>query len=717
MGAMRDEPLLTTDTSISSFIPEPGSSYLFATSVEERSAHSAEWESRATGVHFVRLTDQQPASFSAEILGQQRMVLLRSREQLLQFWRDVPSDVVYFDITGLSHHVWAPLLRVGVIVKSRIIGVYVEPGDYRPSLTPTEGEIFDLSERILGIAPLPGFASLVESSDEAVCFVPLLGFEGTRFAYVLEHVQPPGGKIVPIVGVPGFRPEYPFYTYHGNRSPLLETRAWRNVRFARANCPFSVFYLLQDIAAAYPLDTLKIAPIGTKPHALGAVLYAMATYKPVELVYDHPIRKPTRTLGTAKLLLYHLSALPLGMRMDSFYTPSPICNKMIGAVRSTLPLLVADFAAGSGELLKAAKQEWPDATFVATDLDRKTVRALRSLDNDWRVGMCDFLKTSSRQRCRALKGLEGRATLVLLNPPFSCRGGSHFEANVAGHRVRCSRAMAFLLNAIRYLAPKGEMVTIVPAGSLYSQKDERAWALLDMIFRSEVVDSNGHRTFNGCFPRTLIVHLCPKGRSPAMKTHSEKPTVAIAESCTLVLHRGKVPMYTVPDRKPRNAIPLVHSTSLQGSKLVLGEFYASTAEVTAVQGPLVLLPRVGQPKKTKLVFYAGTQKMVLSDCIFGLNCEKSALARLHDSMAKNWTAIEKLYTGTGAKYIAASTVACFVRSLGFRVQPANGYHRSHKLARAVDRRSDVEFTPNELTDIRRESERLRNGAPDYEGQN
>lgn len=311
MGAVRDEPVLTIETNISVFIPEPGSSYLFGTSVEERSAHSAEWESRAAGVHFIRLTEQQGAFFSAEIMGQQRKVLLRSREQLVQFWKDIPSDVVYFDITGLSHHIWAPLLRVGVGLKPRIIGVYVEPGDYRPSLTPTEGEIFDLSERILGIAPLPGFASLAESTDEDVCFVPLLGFEGTRFAYVMEHVQPAGGKTVPIIGVPGFKIEYPFYTYHGNRAPLTESRAWRNVRFARANCPFSVFYALQDIAATYPRDTLKIAPIGTKPHALGAVLYAMATLKPVELVYDHPIRKATRTAGTSRLLLYQLSALPL----------------------------------------------------------------------------------------------------------------------------------------------------------------------------------------------------------------------------------------------------------------------------------------------------------------------------------------------------------------------------------------------------------------------
>jgi hypothetical protein len=311
MAAVRDEPLLTTTTTVAAFVPEPGSAYLFGTSVEERSAHSAEWERRASAVEFARVTDQQPAGFTAEVGGSSTTVPLRSKEQLLRFCAAIRSDIVYLDITGLGHHVWAPLLRALLTTKARVLGVYVEPGDYRPSPTPTEGEIFDLSERILGISPLPGFASLTEPGDQDVCFVPLLGFEGTRFAYVLEHVQPPGGKIVPIIGVPGFRAEYPFYTYHGNRAPLMTSRAWKNVRFARANCPFSLFYALQEVAGAYPHDTLKIAPIGTKPHALGAVLYALATSKPVELVYDHPIRKATRTTGTAKLLVYHLSALPL----------------------------------------------------------------------------------------------------------------------------------------------------------------------------------------------------------------------------------------------------------------------------------------------------------------------------------------------------------------------------------------------------------------------
>ena len=166
----------------------------------------------------------------------------------------------------------------------------------------------DLSEKIEGIAPIAAlFTTLADIQSERVCFVPLLGFEGTRFAYMIEQVEPPGGKIVPIVGVPGFQVEYPFYTYLGNQPQLEATKAWKYIRYARANCPFSLFYVLEDVLKAYPHDHIKIAPIGTKPHALGAVLLCVASARTIELVYDHPRRKKQRTTGAAHLLEYALS--------------------------------------------------------------------------------------------------------------------------------------------------------------------------------------------------------------------------------------------------------------------------------------------------------------------------------------------------------------------------------------------------------------------------
>jgi hypothetical protein len=310
MREVRNRPVLTdTHDSISTFVPSAGSVYVYARSGEARSVHDAAWEAQASGVQFVPVLSQEPTSITVDLgSGDVREVPLRSSRSLEALWSTIAATVVYLDITGLSHHVWAPLLRAALANGRTVRVVYIEPYDYRYSSTPTEGDLFDLSERISGIAPLPGFASLGGSREDAV-FVPLLGFEGTRLQYVFEQVQPPGSKTVPIVGVPGFRPEYPFHTYYGNRAKLLETRAWQNVEFARANCPFSAMYALMDIATRWPSDTIKIAPIGTKPHALGAVLFYLSTARPVELVYDHPIRKRQRTIGAGAVSVYHVSAL------------------------------------------------------------------------------------------------------------------------------------------------------------------------------------------------------------------------------------------------------------------------------------------------------------------------------------------------------------------------------------------------------------------------
>lgn len=311
MLEVASRPLLTESfDSIEELIPTPSSVYFYGRSVEARSAHSDEWERRAVEVRFCPVVDGGNAQVSFQ---DGTTIALRAARRLQEYLEGnvgVGAETTcYLDITGLAHHVWAPLLRALLVTGSRLRVVYVEPASYRRSPNPTEGELFELTERIAGIAPLPGFASL-HGSDEDVLFVPMLGFEGTRLAYAIEHVQPAGDRIIPLIGVPGFRPEYPFHTYLGNRPSLESTKAWKNARFARANCPFSALYVLEDIAQQWPDSAMKVAPIGTKPHALGAVLFYLLSARPVELVYDNPIRKSQRTTGSDRVSVYHVSSLP-----------------------------------------------------------------------------------------------------------------------------------------------------------------------------------------------------------------------------------------------------------------------------------------------------------------------------------------------------------------------------------------------------------------------
>jgi len=293
---------------LAAFTPAANSVYIYGTTPEARSAHSAAWEAKSSGVSFVRQVSHERWSAVFDAPAGPTNLELRNATSLSQFWAQFGGRTTYLDITGLGHHVWAPLLRTASRTIDDLRVVYVEPVDYSRSDAPTEGEIFDLSEKIGGIAPIPGFASLSMIPGDDFHLVVLLGFEGTRFSYLLENVQPPGGQVTPIVGVPGFKPQYPFYAYQGNKSPLLDSQAWKTVRYVTANCPFSAYSLLEAIADSTKLP-LKIAPIGTKPHSLGAVLYAIRMGASVELVYDHPIRTARRTVGSSRALVYRVSAL------------------------------------------------------------------------------------------------------------------------------------------------------------------------------------------------------------------------------------------------------------------------------------------------------------------------------------------------------------------------------------------------------------------------
>jgi hypothetical protein len=233
-------------------------------------------------------------------------VSTRSKASILRFLDTLGAGPISLDITGLSHHVWMPLLRALIEDNRDFQCTYSEPEQYTFKSNPRPGEFFDLSERIRGFLPIPTFITVSRRSQLDACVVPILGFEGTRLKFLIEMLQPEGRNVFPVIGVPGFKLEYPFHTYEGNADPLEADRAWTNVSFVDASCPFSLFHSLAEIERTRISSQLKIAPIGTKPHALGAAIYAVRN-PTAELVYDHPIRKKSRTTGAGKCHVYNVA--------------------------------------------------------------------------------------------------------------------------------------------------------------------------------------------------------------------------------------------------------------------------------------------------------------------------------------------------------------------------------------------------------------------------
>jgi hypothetical protein len=253
------------------------------------------------------------SKFSVSLDGGEALSL-RQRPNLEAALKSFINQNVTIDITGMPHNTWAPLVKVCSEIFDVVKVIYVEPHRYKKSKYPREGDVFDLRDRIEGIQAIPLFTNFQRVEDFIV--VPLLGFEGARLQYLLEELAAGDGNVYPIIGVPGFRPEYPFFAYLGNAVPLQKANRWQNVRHASANDPFDAFYEIRDLRESRPDIHFKIGMVGTKPHALGAVLCAMVFQNSVELVYDQVVRKRDRSSGIGKIHIYHVGEFLNAIKED-----------------------------------------------------------------------------------------------------------------------------------------------------------------------------------------------------------------------------------------------------------------------------------------------------------------------------------------------------------------------------------------------------------------
>lgn len=307
--AERPLPTSTVDD-VRAFAIEADSAYLFrASDNEPRSLHARDLRDRTQQATFVEIVEQTSEAFRYRRAGgTDREVPLHAPQQLAAFWEELGHTRCYVDMTAMQLSVSAALVKSAIETRRSLAVVYVEPAVYRPNrIDDPSGEAFRLSRPSDGLAPLPGFLTLQAPPAAQQWFVPLLGFEGRRYAYTRDRADPAPGQTIPVVGIPGYRPEFVAYAYHGNEQMLHRDNAWQRVRYAPANCPFSLYHVLSDLLVEHADGFLRVAPIGTKPHALGAVLFALMNRDRVEILYDHPVTNPDRTSGQSRLLTYEVS--------------------------------------------------------------------------------------------------------------------------------------------------------------------------------------------------------------------------------------------------------------------------------------------------------------------------------------------------------------------------------------------------------------------------
>jgi len=292
----------------------PHSLYLYQTRIEERSTFANKIRAKSfDNVVFCEIQFKDEANDIVEVVETHEVCNLRSKSEIrdLLFSYGAISNI-YIDASGLNVRSIAHMLKCAIELSFasniRLFIVYAEPAEYKVGKFSEEGEYLDLSERIKGIYPIPGF-EVIRPSSGRIMFVPLLGFEGGRFAYVLSQIESSDVITFPVVGVSGYRLEYPFVTFYGNRRPLLETDSWGTVKYAMAGSIVDAFHTLLDLREKHEGVFMKIAPLGTKPHAMAALLFACCYPRDTEIVYDNPVRVKKRTNGVGKVSVTCVSDL------------------------------------------------------------------------------------------------------------------------------------------------------------------------------------------------------------------------------------------------------------------------------------------------------------------------------------------------------------------------------------------------------------------------
>lgn len=134
----------------------------------------------------------------------------------------------------------------------------------------------------LTILEIPGFSGYEKRGEKRVLVI-LLGFDGDLSKEISEDISPIETMVVN--GFPSYSPKFKDISLVANEKLTSDKSV--KIIFSRANNPFDVFNLLENIKKQNKNIFINIAPLGTKPMALGACLFAL-TYPEVRVVYPLP---------------------------------------------------------------------------------------------------------------------------------------------------------------------------------------------------------------------------------------------------------------------------------------------------------------------------------------------------------------------------------------------------------------------------------------------
>lgn len=396
--------------------------------------------------------------------------------------------------------------------------------------------------------------------------------------------------------------------------------------------------------------------------------------------------------------------------MDQIYTPAALAKALVESCGIQRPKLIADFAAGDGALLRAARERWPKAALFASDIERAATSRLRKRLRGCSVATCDFLEHLVSKRF--VGSLIGKCDVVLLNPPFTCRGNSRHTVAVFETTFAGSRALTFAARALQYVKKGGELVALLPASVLTSEKDSR---LLNSIRSAFTVTQigNAYRTAFASHRVSVVMMKFEHHLAPPPPLESTNASAVTPQRYQAVIRCGRLPVHQAIAME--RGLRYVHTVDLKNGKIRRNSLLVSATR-SVTDGPVVLFPRVGMPAKEKIVFLA-KGRVVLSDCVIGIESHPRGHEKeLADLLVSNWSDVAATFGGSCAPYTTLRRVREMLNRFGIISYLAKDYAKRKEAPNAHDSVAltlapAIHWNPQEATG-RKTKRRLNTPNPD-----
>jgi hypothetical protein len=380
--------------------------------------------------------------------------------------------------------------------------------------------------------------------------------------------------------------------------------------------------------------------------------------------------------------------------VDSIYTPSGLADHLVSLFTGTGPRRIADFAAGDGALLKSAVARWPDAEIVAMDVDECAIRTLSVAIPYAHLLNNDFLLYSDDIEVSGGPGKHGDFfDLILLNPPFSCRGSGQFSVRIGDRTIRTSRAMAFIARAVRHLREDGELIAILPNSCLTSERDAELRTTLDEEWNIEPIGESRESAFPN---RSVTVSIVRAKRRKQARDNF--PSIEYSDIPRNSLGPVQIMRGTLAVGKAVSlpaGSPFIHSTNLVAGSLA-GPMILINHNGRSLSGKSLLLPRVGRPSIDKIVLKTDPGRVVLSDCVVAIKTpDKRDESALQALLKENWPALRKIYSGSCASFLTMDGLTRLLQQFGYTVERLAdmGHYSNTRITSPVQ----STFSPRALT--------------------